>query len=122
MDKKNSISTKEDLLHKLGAVRESDSAETKTMQIKIINKKNGDNKIISPIIYQSCMNPDEINIYPLQIKLNNKSGENPEIIATTRYESIIFDWENYEIFVSPWEAKIHKTECIRCENCGRCGW
>jgi hypothetical protein len=92
--------------------------QTKTMQIKITNPKDGSVFFLAPTIYQSCMNPDDIRIDPLWI--TEKSGW--ELLVKNRYQSEQIDLRKMQVELLPWEAKIRKTDCLHCENCGRCGW
>ena len=109
-----------ELLHALGAEKGVDSMQTETLQLKMTDCVTGENKVVSPVIYQSCMNPDDIRIYPLKV-MCVENAENT-VIAENRYERIQIDLRRQQIQISEWKAEIHKTECTKCENCGRCGW
>lgn len=91
---------------------------TKTKQLRVTNILENNNKIFSPIIYQSCMNPEDIRIYEMKIV---KCSHFLWMIET-HYEKVELDVRNFQLDVSDWEAKIHKVDCKKCENCGRCGW
>ena len=91
---------------------------TKEKQLRIFDEKSGKWEVFSPVIFQNCMRPDEITIYPLTITLLAED----RIQITTKYQQKEVDLKDKEIEVCEWEAKIHKVECTHCENCGRCGW
>ena len=73
---------------------------------------------ISPVLYQSCMQPEKIHIDPVQIRID---GE--EICFQVRNQQwTIHRSEASLVEILPWEAKIKKKSCIPCTNCGRCSW
>jgi hypothetical protein len=92
--------------------------QTKTMQLKITNREDGSGFFLAPTIYQSCMNPDEIRIEPLFIVEESET----ELLVKNRYQREHIDLTKMKAELLPWEAKIHKSDCLHCENCGRCGW
>lgn len=72
----------------------------------------------SPVLYQSCMNPENVHIDPVQIIMD---GE--EICFQVKNQKwIIRDSEASSVEILPWEAKLKKKSCIPCTNCGRCSW
>lgn len=115
------ITTGRKLLRVLGATEDAYHVQTETLQLKILDRETGENQVISPVIYQNCMKPDDIRIFPLTVKIST-DDENNIIMAENRYERIRIDLRRQQVQVSKWKAEIHKTECIKCENCGRCGW
>ena len=79
--------------------------------------RNGEREI-SPVLYQSCMQPEKIYIDPVQIRID--SGE---ICFQVRNQQwTIRETEASSVELLPWEAKIKKKSCIPCTNCGRCSW
>lgn len=70
---------------------------------------------LSPQIYQSCMNPDNITIYPLEIEC---IGE--KVIFRDRYGEK--EWKKGEALpeIREWYPHMKKAGCIPCRNCGRC--
>ena len=91
---------------------------TKEKQLRIFDEKSGKWEVFSPVIFQNCMRPEEVTIYPLTITLLAED----RIQIETKYQQREFDLKDKEIELCEWEAKIHKVECTHCENCGRCGW
>ena len=91
---------------------------TKEKQLRIFDEKSGEWEVFSPVIFQNCMRPEEVTIYPLTITLLAED----RIQIETKYQQRDFDLKDKEIELCEWEAKIHKVECTHCENCGRCGW
>ena len=39
-----------------------------------------------------------------------------------KYETCLLEIRGKKMKVSDWKAEIHKVDCRKCENCGRCGW
>lgn len=102
----------------LGEDLKKDCIQMKDKQLRITDQQTGENQIFSPAIYQSCMNPQNIRIY--EMKILRRSGQKMEI--QTHYGSWEIDLSDKLVEVADWEAKIHKVDCRKCENCGRCGW
>ena len=73
------------------------------------------NQTLSPRIYQSCMNPEKITIYPLEIEY---IGE--KVIFKDHYG--VKEWKKGEPLpeIHEWYPRIKKAGCIPCRNCGRC--
>ena len=90
----------------------------KDKQLCITNKKTKENQVFSPTVYQSCMNPKDIRIYDMTIQRLSTTT----IQIVTRYQSAIIDVTKNNIAISSWKASIHKPDCRKCENCGRCSW
>ncbi len=79
--------------------------------------RNGEREI-SPVLYQSCMQPEKIYIDPVQIRIDRE-----EICFQVRNQQwTIRETEASSVELLPWEAKIKKKSCIPCTNCGRCSW
>lgn len=85
-------------------------------QIKIY-MPDGRKQIFSPSIYQSSMKPDKKEIRTLQIEV--REGK---LLVRTKYEEKVFECHRINVEVLEWIPHVHKTNCKRCENCGRCGW
>ncbi len=80
--------------------------------------KDGEHpEVWAPSLYQSSMNPDYIEIRTLEILIKGNHWK-----ISTRYGSQIVDITKENIKITDWKAEIHKTDCRKCENCGRCGW
>lgn len=79
--------------------------------------RNGEREI-SPVLYQSCMQPEKIYIDPVQIRID--SGE--ICFQVRNQQCTIRETEASSVELLPWEAKIKKKSCIPCTNCGRCSW
>lgn len=69
----------------------------------------------SPRIVQSCMDPDKITIYPLEIEC---TGD--KIIFKDHYGK--GEWKTGEKLpeIHDWHPKLKKLKCNPCRNCGRC--
>ena len=71
--------------------------------------------VLSPRICQSCMNPDKITIYPLEIEY---IGE--KVLFTDHYS--VKEWKKSDPLpeIHEWYPHIKKARCNPCRNCGRC--
>ena len=107
-DKKPSIYIKEKTLHVI----------TGACKIELSHKQSGEKKTYEPKVYQSCMNPSQIEIKTLQISML----ENKYLMIKTDYETSQIDITDLEIDIQPWKARIYKSSCNPCANCGRCSW
>ena len=74
-----------------------------------------ENQILSPRIYQSCMNPEKITIYPLEIEC---IGE--KVFFKDHYG--VKEWKKSDPLpeIHEWYPHIKKAGCFPCRNCGRC--
>lgn len=108
----------EEVLHKFGVSADERVICTKTRQLQIVDREDGSSMMLAPTIYQSCMNPDEIQVYPLQISVESDT----ELTVENRYQKERIDLNKKRVEVLPWEEKIQKSDCLHCVNCGRCGW
>lgn len=106
------------LLNDNSASPDSTSASTTTKQLRITDTAAGKNQVFSPSIYQSCMHPEQIQIYPLDIQKISES----ELKLETHYGTWIVNLSGKNVEISDWKGEIHKVDCKKCENCGRCGW
>ena len=72
-------------------------------------------QILSPRICQSCMNPEKITIYPLEIEY---FGE--KVFFTDHYS--VKEWKKGDPLpeIHEWYPHIKKARCNPCRNCGRC--
>ncbi len=102
----------------LGGERDRKSLSTKTRQIKVTDFEKQENKVYSPVIYQSCMNPENIHIYDLKVKKISAG----QWMVETHYQTDMINLKSSDLQVSGWKPEIHKVDCKKCENCGRCGW
>lgn len=102
----------------LGGNEESKTLATQSRQLRVTDLEKNENRIFSPIIYQSCMHPEDIHIYDLKV---TKISDIKWMIET-HYQTEVINPQKSHLQVADWEAKIHKVDCKKCENCGRCGW
>lgn len=102
----------------LGGNEESKTLTTQSRQLRVTDLEENENRIFSPIIYQSCMHPEDIHIYDLKV---TKISDIKWMIET-HYQTEVINPQKSHLQVADWEAKIHKVDCKKCENCGRCGW
>lgn len=102
----------------LGGNEESKTLATQSRQLRVTDLEENENRIFSPIIYQSCMHPEDIHIYDLKV---TKISDIKWMIET-HYQTEVINPQKSHLQVADWEAKIHKVDCKKCENCGRCGW
>ena len=74
-------------------------------------------KVYSPVLYQSCMHPEQVTIYPLKVE---QDGE--KITFVTRYDKAEYNLKEKEIKAEfcMWYPKLKKKRCNPCQNCGRC--
>lgn len=73
---------------------------------------------ISPVVYQSCMHPEQIHIDAVRIVV--EGGEISFQVREQRW--IIPKSEAGSVDILSWEAKVEKKSCIPCTNCGGCSW
>ena len=73
------------------------------------------NQLLSPRICQSCMNPEKITIYPLEIEY---FGE--KVFFKNHYS--VKEWKKGDPLpeIHEWYPHIKKAGCNPCRNCGRC--
>jgi len=90
---------------------------TARSQVRIRKKGAKNWELFSPSLYQSSMQPERKEIRTLRIEIKEDS-----LILQTRYGEKEVDVTDVELEVSEWIPRIHKVDCKRCENCGRCGW
>ena len=102
----------------LGGTLDRNYLTTRTKQLRVNEIENNRNRIYSPIFYQSCMHPEETCIYDLKVR----KVTDTEWQIETHYQSEVINTKKVDLQVSDWEAKIHKADCKKCENCGRCSW
>ena len=72
-------------------------------------------QILSPRICQSCMNPEKITIYPLEIEYFGK-----KVFFKDHYS--VKEWKKGDPLpeIHEWYPHIKKAKCNPCRNCGRC--
>ena len=98
---------KQKIWEQLGGNPKSPYLTTQRKQIRVSNLENDENQIYSPVIYQSCMTPEDIHIYELRVQqLTDMKWK-----LDTHYETKIIDLKKSYLEVSDWEAKIHKVDC-----------
>lgn len=73
---------------------------------------------ISPVVYQSCMHPEQIHIDAVRIVV--EGGEISFQVREQRW--IIPESEAGSVDILPWEAELEKKSCFPCTNCGCCSW
>lgn len=71
--------------------------------------------VYSPVIYQSCMNPEDIIIYPLEIIQHGNM-----IIFKDHYHSGKWLLNQEKVQIKAWYPKLKRQGCEPCSNCGRC--
>ena len=72
------------------------------------------NQSFSPVVYQSCMKPDEITVYPLKIQ---RIGD--KLIFQDHYHKGEWTASEGRIHISDWYPRLKKGGCFPCTNCGR---
>ncbi len=91
---------------------------TTTEQLRITDEVTGENQVFSPSVYQSCMHPETIRIYEMTLQIISDT----ELQIQTHYGKWTVNLSGKRVEVSDWKGEIHKVDCKKCENCGRCGW
>lgn len=91
---------------------------TAAIQLRIRDIHTGEIKVFQPKVIQNCMKPDEIQIYTLTIT-QPKLGE---LQLENDFESSTIELSGKTIEISPWTARLTKSSCVNCTNCGRCSW
>ncbi len=72
-------------------------------------------KVYCPVLYQSCMHPEQVTIYPLKVE---QDGE--KIKFSTRYDTAEYDLKEIKVELCMWYPELKKKRCNPCQNCGRC--
>ena len=72
-------------------------------------------QILSPSVYQSCMEPDKITVYPLEIEC---IGE--KMIFRDHYHTQEWSRSQPPVQIRSWYPHLKKGGCFPCTNCGRC--
>lgn len=75
-------------------------------------------QVFQPKVYQDCMNPEQIMIYPLKITQPQPGC----LLFNDHFEESLVELKGKKVEVCPWKAEIHKAGCVPCTNCGKCGW
>ncbi len=96
----------------------------KSCKTKVIIKfTDGREELFEPIIYQSCMNPDNKTITPITYCEFGEGKDGRSLFSlSTPYKKLSVDqsldiqWVKTEQFV----PGIKKKSCADCHNCGRC--
>ena len=93
---------------------------------RIIVKDKYDNteKVYSPRVRQSCMNPEKKTILPVVIRFifneKHNNTEKIEIVSTNSVLLIDLADTRYEIHTEEYIPHIPTKDCSDCTNCGRC--
>ena len=105
--------------HLPGKYKEKETQFYVTAGSQIRIRKKGAEKweLFSPSLYQSSMQPEKKEIRTLRVEVREHS-----LLLQTRYGEKEVDVTDVELEVAEWIPQIHKVDCKRCENCGRCGW
>ena len=69
----------------------------------------------SPVVYQSCMDPDNITVYPLEIECMGK-----KVVFQDHYHKGEWTEAEKELQIHDWYPRLKKGGCFPCSNCGRC--
>lgn len=72
-------------------------------------------ELFSPRLHQSCMNPENITLYPLKIEWN---GDKVTVSDQYGMKEWITGGELPEI--QDWYPRLKQLRCNPCRNCGRC--
>lgn len=91
---------------------------TCTNQIRLKEKPQSDWEIWAPVLYQSCMEPERIEVRCLTAEVS----QDGTLRLAANYGSRHVRPEQAEAEVSFWEPVIQKMDCRHCRNCGRCSW
>lgn len=73
---------------------------------------------LTPVVYQSCMHPEQIRIYPVELEFTD--GEIVFRIHGQQWK--IPAGASASVEISDWRPKLEKKSCIPCTNCGKCSW
>ena len=73
---------------------------------------------LAPVVYQSCMHPEQIRIYPVELDFTD--GEISFRIRGQQWK--IQEKESGSVEIFDWKPKLEKKSCIPCTNCGKCSW
>ena len=94
------------------------SAATAGTQLRIRRSPELEWEVFSPVLYQNCMKPAEITLYPLILQVT-PSGE---LRLDNFFRQTAVNPNTAEIEASPWKAEFDRADCSRCTNCGKCSW
>lgn len=73
---------------------------------------------IAPIVYQSCMHPEQICIYPVELEFT----DGRVVFRVRGQQWIVSEKDASSVEILDWRAKLEKKSCIPCTNCGKCSW
>ena len=93
-------------------------AVTANTQLRYRSSENEEWKVLAPVLYQSCMRPEEILIRSLNFTVRPDGF----LEIQNKYERILLKLSDIQAELSQWNAEIHASDCLHCSNCGRCGW
>lgn len=85
-------------------------------RIVIEDRETGENRVFSPVLYQSCMNPENLFVYTMEVRQKNDT----ELWVATKYDKSRIDLCHETVSIRRWFPEVHKRDCRYCENCGRC--
>lgn len=91
---------------------------TGTSQIRIRRNPEAPWEVWAPVLYQSCMEPEIMQIRPLTAE----ACEDGTLRLATRYASCCITPADAQAEASIWNPVIQKADCRHCKNCGRCSW
>lgn len=87
-------------------------------QIRVVEKETGKNQVFSPVLYQSCMDTDNIILKTLLVQ----RLDDTHLVLDNGYVKQVIDCEKNYLETANWDGKIQKKNCTHCTNCGRCSW
>lgn len=83
-----------------------------------INKK-GETIRFLPLLLQSCMNPGNFTLFPVELRIEHQNGEEM-VFVRSRYREGCYRAEDIKITMREYHPGIDKAGCNPCRNCGRC--
>lgn len=84
-----------------------------------IRDKRGESEKFLPILVQSCMEPEKITLYPVEIEFKEENKE-VYIYISSHGKRVKYRQRDIELSYEEYCPSIQRHGCIPCMNCGRC--
>ncbi len=112
------------ILDKIPSIKMGNALEVTSCLTKVVIK-NKEGELLneySPIIKQSCMQPENKTILPIVVSFNKNEDDSLKVMIKAPYETASYDLakDNIDICAEDFKPFIHSKSCKECYNCGRC--
>lgn len=89
----------------------------------IITTDQGESHSVEPVLVESCMNPQLKTIIPITVTFaEDEAGEGYILTVENNKKTvrINMDKDNANIKTAKYNPQVKKSDCAKCNNCGRC--